>query len=127
MIHPSNMVTYSTSAYDWQPWQRNFAWLPRIRNKKFIWLKHYYWRVGLPIVGGVAFEMQFTTNPNIVFTEGTEFRAWKEWFAWRPVKIKGRWHWMKKVYRRAKTKTYSTMDDWTEYQYGDEFDILKSL
>lgn len=49
---------------------------------------------------------------------------WKAWFAWRPVKIKGKQIWMKRVYRRS-TNTYVNHDDWTRYEYGDMFDVLK--
>ena len=49
---------------------------------------------------------------------------WEPWFAWRPVKIKGNRVWLKKVYRR-KTNTYVNYDDWSRYEYGDMFDVLK--
>ncbi len=54
----------------------------------------------------------------------TVTHPWKAWFAWRPVKIKGKNIWMKKVYRR-KINTYVDMEDWTRYEYGDMFDVLK--
>ncbi len=54
----------------------------------------------------------------------TEVGPWKEWFAWRPVKIKNKRIWMKKVYRRS-INTYVDQDDWTRYEYGDIFDVLK--
>lgn len=119
------MVTYANSCYEWHPWQQNFALLPKICNKKLIWLQHYYWRVGIPKVDGITFEMQYTTDIDFTFNETDEFKSWKKWFAWRPVKVKGRWNWLKTVYRREKRKTYSTQDDWTAYQYGDIFDVLK--
>lgn len=50
---------------------------------------------------------------------------WKKWFAWRPVKVKGKHVWMKTVYRKEIPKTYATYDDWTRYEYGDMFDVLK--
>ena len=49
---------------------------------------------------------------------------WKEWFAWRPVTVKGKRVWLKKVYRR-RTNTYVNYDDWARYEYGDIFDVLK--
>ena len=49
---------------------------------------------------------------------------WKPWFAWRPVKLKGRRVWFKKIYRR-KINTYVDHDDWARYEYGDMFDVLK--
>ena len=51
---------------------------------------------------------------------------WKSWYAWRPVCIKGKWAWLKKVYRREIPKTYVNHDDWTNYEYGDIFDVLKN-
>lgn len=49
---------------------------------------------------------------------------WKEWFAWRPVKIHGKRVWLKTVYRRC-INTYVDYEDWERYEYGDMFDILK--
>lgn len=55
-----------------------------------------------------------------------EFRyPWKKWFAWRPVKVKGKVKWMRNVYRRPIPKTYASFDEWTHYEYGDIFDVLK--
>ena len=53
-----------------------------------------------------------------------ELGPWKPWFAWRPVKLKGKRVWMKKIYRRS-INTYVDMDDWTRYEYGDIFDVIK--
>ena len=50
---------------------------------------------------------------------------WKEWFAWRPVLVKGKRVWLKKVYRR-KINTYVDMEDWARYEYGTVFDVLRS-
>ena len=49
---------------------------------------------------------------------------WKPWFAWRPVKFKGKRVWLKKIYRRT-VNTYVDMDDWSRYEYGDIFDVIK--
>ena len=49
---------------------------------------------------------------------------WKQWFAWYPVKVHGKHVWLKTVYRRW-INTYVDMDDWTRYEYGTAFDILK--
>lgn len=57
-------------------------------------------------------------------TKTKEVSMWKPWFAWRPVTIKGKRIWLKKVYRR-KTNTYVNYDDWARYEYGDIFDIIK--
>lgn len=54
-----------------------------------------------------------------------ELGPWKPWFAWRPVKFKGKRVWMKKIYRRS-INTYVDQEDWTRYEYGDLFDVLKS-
>lgn len=54
----------------------------------------------------------------------TEVGPWKSWFAWRPVTIKSKRVWMKKVYRR-KINTYVDHDNWARYEYGDIFDIIK--
>ena len=53
-----------------------------------------------------------------------EVGPWKEWFAWRPVKVKDKRVWLKKVYRRS-INTYVDHDDWTHYEYGTVFDVLK--
>ena len=50
--------------------------------------------------------------------------AWQLWFAWRPVKIHGKRVWGKTVYRRC-INTYVDFDDWSHYEYGTLFDLLK--
>lgn len=55
----------------------------------------------------------------------TELGAWQEWFAWRPIKMKGKYVWLKKIYRRC-INTYVDHDDWTRYEYGTIFDALKN-
>lgn len=50
---------------------------------------------------------------------------WKKWFAWRPVKIRDKRVWMKKIYRRS-INTYVDQDNWTRYEYGDIFDVIKT-
>lgn len=50
---------------------------------------------------------------------------WVKWFAWRPVKVNGKITWLKKIYRQEIPKTYATYDDWTRYNYGTIFDVLK--
>lgn len=49
--------------------------------------------------------------------------VWKSWFAWYPVKVKGHWQWMKKVYR---CKPWSIFSHHTRWKYGDIFDVLTS-
>lgn len=54
----------------------------------------------------------------------TEVGPWKPWFAWRPVQVNGKRIWMKKIYRRS-INTYVDHDDWTRYEYGNIFDVIK--
>ena len=49
---------------------------------------------------------------------------WQAWYAWHPVRIKGKWHWLKQVYRRRKGAMFKRYDSWI---YGDDFDVLKGL
>jgi hypothetical protein len=49
---------------------------------------------------------------------------WEKWFAWRPVKIHGRYVWFRTVYRRC-INSYVDMDDWSRYEYGTIFDVIK--
>lgn len=51
---------------------------------------------------------------------------WKPWFAWRPVKIHGKRIWLKVIYRRC-INTYVDMDDWSRYEYGTLFDVIKGI
>lgn len=53
-----------------------------------------------------------------------EVGPWKEWYAWRPVKVNDKRVWLKKVYRRS-INTYVDHDNWTRYEYGTVFDVLK--
>ena len=50
---------------------------------------------------------------------------WQPWFAWYPVKVKGRWTWFKKVYRKYNWAKSSSFPFGDEYDYGDIFDVLK--
>jgi hypothetical protein len=47
---------------------------------------------------------------------------WKKWWAWRPVRVHGKWTWFKIIYRK-KINTYD--DDWVKYEYGTIFDVLR--
>lgn len=52
-------------------------------------------------------------------------RAWKPWFAWRPVcTISGRRRWLTRVYRQV-GNTYVDYDSWTWYYYADIYEVLK--
>jgi len=66
------------------------------------------------------------THPTDEFIQWDDHHPWKSWFAWYPVRIKGKWCWMKKIYRRQIPKTYVNHDDWARYEYGDVFDVLKN-
>ena len=62
---------------------------------------------------------------NDLFFRKIEVMPWQSWFAWRPVKtISGERVWGKKIFRRQ-VISYVDMDDWTHYEYGNIFDILK--
>ena len=59
------------------------------------------------------------------FARKIEVMPWHIWFAWRPVTtVSGERVWLKKIYRRC-INTYIDMDDWTRYEYGNIFDIIK--
>jgi hypothetical protein len=49
---------------------------------------------------------------------------WVKWFAWRPVKIHGRYVWFRTVYRRT-VVCYVDMDNWSRVEYATLFDIIK--
>lgn len=51
--------------------------------------------------------------------------TWEKWFAWRPVKLHGKWVCFKKIYRKPIPHTYVDYDDAQRYQYGTLFDVLK--
>jgi hypothetical protein len=50
---------------------------------------------------------------------------WHRWFAWRPVKVNNKWKWFSYVYRKEIMQTYVDYNDWTRYNYGTAFDVLK--
>jgi hypothetical protein len=47
---------------------------------------------------------------------------WVPMFAWKPVKIKNRWYWLTKVFRREKN---ILVIPYQGYEYGDMFDVLR--
>jgi hypothetical protein len=49
---------------------------------------------------------------------------WESMFAWKPVKIKGRWHWLTQVYRRECNRMVWPSQG---YEYGNTFDVLRDL
>lgn len=50
---------------------------------------------------------------------------WEKWFAWHPVTIKGKRHWMKTVYRKYNWAKSTEQPFGKGYDYGDIFDVLK--
>ena len=55
-----------------------------------------------------------------------ETNPWEEWFAWRPVKVRGTRIWLKKIYRR-KHDAYVDNGRFTRHEYGTIFDVLKGI
>jgi len=53
-----------------------------------------------------------------------EILSWEPWWAWHPVRVHGELTWFCTVYRRC-INTYVDHDDWTRYEYGNIFDIVK--
>jgi hypothetical protein len=49
---------------------------------------------------------------------------WEPMFAWKPVKISGRWHWLTQIYRRERNKYVYPNQGW---EYGNTFDVLRDL
>jgi len=47
---------------------------------------------------------------------------WQSWYAWYPVRIKGKWYFRKTVYRYWRL-TGGSKGGW---EYGDSFDLLTS-
>lgn len=64
------------------------------------------------------------SGTTVIFDTPQFPKKWQPWYAWRPVRIKGKWYWLTQVYRH-KINTYVNHDDWAQYEYGDDFDILK--
>ena len=51
--------------------------------------------------------------------------AWEQWFAWHPVKIKGRIVWCKTIYRRRVRRYGGDTEQWSIWEYSTLFDILQ--
>lgn len=45
---------------------------------------------------------------------------WEPWYAWRPVRVNGKWYWLTTVYRKFLLSPGGGF-----HAYGDSFDILK--
>ena len=54
-----------------------------------------------------------------------ETMPWQKWFAWYPVRVHDKRIWFKTVYRRC-INTYVDHDNWSRYEYGTLFDVLKT-
>jgi hypothetical protein len=50
--------------------------------------------------------------------------SWEQWFAWYPVKVKGKRRWLTKVCRRVRMYR-EDVNIYAGYEYGDLFDVLK--
>lgn len=61
------------------------------------------------------------TIPPPMYSPGQATPDWRSWFAWYPVKVKGQWQWMKKVYRSRLPSIFARRTPWI---YGDLFDVL---
>jgi hypothetical protein len=67
----------------------------------------------------------FDIGPHDTFVaRKVEVLPWAPWFAWRPVKIHGKRVWLKSIFRRC-INTYVDQDNWTRYEYGTAFDVIK--
>lgn len=63
------------------------------------------------------------SGTNVIFNDSKPLLSdWDPWYAWRPVRINGKWYWFTKVYRRFLSSPGGGF-----YKYGDTFDILKDI
>lgn len=44
---------------------------------------------------------------------------WNEWYAWKPIRMKGKWVWLRKVYR-----IWNPIQ--VRYHYGTLFDVIET-
>ena len=51
---------------------------------------------------------------------------WEYWFAWYPVRVKGKWVWFKEIYRKYNWARSTEQPFGSVYDYGDIFDVLKN-
>lgn len=55
------------------------------------------------------------------YTPAPQTPRWRKWYAWRPVRVEGRWHWLETVYR------YWVLSPGGGFwQYGTILDVLKN-
>jgi hypothetical protein len=57
-----------------------------------------------------------------VFFDDLSKNKWEPWFAWRPVRINGKWYWLAHVYRKFLVSPGGGF-----YRYGDDFDMLRNI
>jgi hypothetical protein len=98
--------------------------LSSTRNGSMVEVKSAEGYPPMVILNGVVQDpADYSISGNSVFFHHGPSEAWAKWFAWRPVQVKGRWTWLKPVYRR-RTNGYVNHDDWADYEYGTIFDVL---
>jgi hypothetical protein len=67
---------------------------------------------------------QMTTRSLIEYQKRQfNWSPWCKWFAWHPVKVKGKRVWLRTVYRRG-VEMHTPGGLWTLYEYGTIFDVL---
>jgi hypothetical protein len=71
---------------------------------------------------GSAIQHTGRTNYNQVYRKVIKL-PWHKWFAWYPVRVHGKYTWLKIVYRRS-IHSYADLDDWQRYEYGTLFDVI---
>lgn len=55
-----------------------------------------------------------------------EVKPWKSWFAWHPVKINGKWHWLKTIFRQEGPYSYYKKGAGADWRYAsDTFDLFQ--
>jgi len=84
-----------------------------------------------PAVGSMRYntdthqmELYDGANWMVVAESKPKPNPWRQWYAWYPVRVHGRWKWLTTVYR-YKTNTYVNHDDWAVYEYGTIFDAIR--
>jgi len=64
-------------------------------------------------------------GPFIQGGEDHTVKKWHEWFAWRPVKVNGKWIWLKKIYRKGYREIYNNANQ-IAYEYVETlFDLVR--
>lgn len=60
------------------------------------------------------------SNGTVFFEPPPLHTKWYPWFAWHPVRLHGKWTWLKTIYRQHLLSPGGGI-----YRYGDDFDVLK--